>query len=138
MPIDFPQLPVDFMNADHAHAVSQLEAMKAVLPAYAYNREPLVLACREFLRHNREHFAREEAAMHETGFPAFAIHKREHERVLHWLETLAGDIAAGQDIAAVTQAIHDDIPAWFVQHTRTMDSATAAWIASRQHSGVGV
>lgn len=139
MRIEIPQLPVAFMNEDHRHAADQIETMKAVMASYGHSREPLATACHAFLEHNREHFAREEAAMLATGFPAYPIHKGEHERVLLWLTGLAADIAAGHDIEALAQAIANDIPGWFVQHIQTMDRATAAWISARDPaSGVAV
>ena len=134
MPIDIPRLPVAFMNDDHAHAASLIETMKAVSAAYAYNREPLAIACREFIRHNREHFAREEAAMQATGFPPFAVHKAEHDRVLNWLDTLAENIDAGLDIESISRMIDNDIPTWFIQHVRSMDNATAAWVATHERA----
>lgn len=132
MRIEIPQLPVAFMNEDHLHAASQIETMKTALSAYPHSREPLMLACRAFLEHNREHFAREEAAMQTTRFPPFSVHKGEHERVLRWLEGLVADIEAGLDIDAATQAVDCDIPAWFTLHIQTMDMATAAWVSTRE------
>lgn len=139
MPIEIPQLPVAFMNEDHGHAAVQIETMKTVLSAYHHSREPLAQACRVFLAHSREHFAREEAAMQASGFPPFHIHKGEHDRVLAWLQNLIEGIDAGLDIAVVTKTVEHEIPAWFVQHIQTMDRATAAWISTRQTtSGVCV
>lgn len=130
MRVEYPKLPVAFMNQDHDHAAEQLETMSTVLSAYPYSREPLAQACRAFLEHNRAHFAREEAAMQSSAFPAFAVHKGEHDRVLLWLESLTEVIEAGLDIETIAQAIEHDIPAWFVRHVQTMDWATANWIAN--------
>jgi hemerythrin len=130
MPFDIPVLPVAFMNDDHALAASQLDTMQSALALYGSDRAPLANACREFLQHSREHFAREEAMMQETGFPPFAIHKSEHDRVLAWLEALTQAIEAGSDTSAVSAAVMHDIPDWFVRHIRSMDNATAAWAAA--------
>lgn len=131
MPLEIPRLPVQFMNDDHDHAAALLAAMQAALPAYAGDRSPLALACRAFLEHNREHFAREEVAMQASGFPPYPVHKNEHDRTLAWLAELTDAIAAGSaDPETVIRAVDRDIPAWFIQHIQTMDWATANWIAN--------
>lgn len=131
MPMEIPRLPVDFMNQDHDHAAEQLEAMLAALPTYPAEPATLAEACHAFLSHNREHFAREEAAMQATGFPPYPVHRREHERALDWLAGLAEAIAAGTaNPESVTRVVGQEIPAWFIQHIQTMDWATANWIAS--------
>ncbi len=140
MDIEIPRLPVGFMNEDHDHAAEQLAAMLAALPGFAHDRAPLARACRAFLDHNREHFAREEEAMQATGFPAYTVHKGEHDRALAWLDDLTNRIASGgSDIDTVREIIENDIPAWFIQHIQTMDWATANWISSHPAaSGVRV
>lgn len=130
MAIEIPQLPVAFMNEDHRHAAEQLEAMQFALEGYSADRLPLVTTSREFLQHNREHFGREELAMQASGFPPYAVHKGEHERVLAWLDQLVASIEAGVPESTLRQAILQDIPTWFHQHILTMDRATAAWLAS--------
>jgi hemerythrin len=132
MPVEIPVLPVAFMNEDHRHAADQLATMLAVLPSYGHSREPLVQACRAFLEHNREHFAREEAAMRESGFPPYVVHKSEHDRTLAWLAELVAGIEAGLDTETVRNAIERDIPTWLIQHIQTMDRATAGWIDAHQ------
>ncbi|MFA5081459.1 MAG: hemerythrin family protein [Hydrogenophilaceae bacterium] len=131
MRMEIPRLPVNFMNEDHDHAAEQLETMLATLPVYAENHAMLAQACRAFLDHNREHFAREEEAMRVTGFPPYTVHKGEHDRALAWLDDLTNSIASGgPDSDTVRQVIEHDIPAWFIQHIQTMDWATANWISS--------
>lgn len=130
MPLDIPVLPVAFMNDDHAHAAGQIETMQAALARYGSDRQPLAEACREFLQHSREHFAREEVIMREAGFPPYGIHKSEHDRVIAWLEALLQAVESGNDITAVSAAVSHDIPDWFIRHIRSMDSATAAWVVA--------
>lgn len=131
MQMEIPRLPVAFMNEDHDHGADQLAAMLAALPAYTEDRTTLAQACRDFLEHNREHFAREEAAMLASGFPPYPVHRQEHQRALDWLEDLTAGIAAGNaDAETVARAVGQDVPAWFIQHIQTMDWVTANWIAS--------
>jgi hemerythrin len=130
MPIDYPALPVPFMNEDHAHAAALIETMCAALPACPVNVTPLIRACRAFLEHNRGHFAREEEAMRNSGFPAYPIHKNEHDQVLAWLESRIEAISGGLPCDTAQTLVEQEIPAWFVRHIETMDRATANWIAN--------
>lgn len=132
MPIQVPTLPIAFMNDDHVHAAEQLEAMQTALVTYTENPGRLVLACREFLDHNRAHFAREEAAMQAAGFPPYPVHKQEHEQVLAWLENLTGALETGVALETARQAVEQEIPGWFLRHIQTMDSVTANWLAAHE------
>jgi hemerythrin len=131
MPIDVPHLPIDFMNDDHLHAAVQLDAMQTALTSYTENPWLLAQACREFLDHNRAHFAREEAAMKAAGFPPYPVHKHEHDQVLAWLENLTSALAEGIEPETARQTIKEEIPAWFLRHIQTMDSVTANWLAAQ-------
>ena len=80
-----PELPLAFMNADHAQEVQLLEDLGEALTAHRSDPSQLdaVLERLSLLAvHTREHFLREEQAMRETGFPAYPMHKAEHDRVL--------------------------------------------------------
>ncbi|WP_165873553.1 bacteriohemerythrin [Parasulfuritortus cantonensis] len=129
--MEIPRVAVEFMNSDHDHAAEQLADMLAALPTYGAAPAALAEACRAFLDHNREHFAREEEAMQATGFPPYPVHKQEHERALAWLADFTAGVAAGSpDADAVNRVVGQEIPAWFIQHIQTMDFVTANWIAS--------
>lgn len=128
--LEMPRLPVPFMNDDHAHAAMQWEAMLTALEQYPTSDAPLLAACEDFLCHNREHFQREEAAMLASGFPPYAVHKQEHDRVLAWLEALLASIRAGSDRSVLRDAIQREVGDWLVHHVQTMDQVTARWINS--------
>ncbi len=122
-----PNLPVTFMNDDHAHARALLEAMVAGVET---GDARLGKTCRAFHEHNREHFDREEAAMQATGFPPYAVHKAEHTQALTWLDSLASQAETGPVSPALRQAIGVELPAWYLRHIQTMDTVTANWIAA--------
>lgn len=131
MQLELPQLPVAFMNADHAHAVEQWQDMRSALGEYPENPERLFAACEAFVAHNHAHFAREEEAMRASGFPPYPVHKQEHERVLDWLEQLGRRVASRAPRNELEETIENAIPEWLVQHVLSMDMVTAGWIASR-------
>lgn len=130
MDIDLPQLPIAFMNDDHAHAKTLWRAMVAALADYPAQGKPLAAACRAFLEHNRAHFGREEEAMRQHAFPPYPVHKAEHDRVLVMLAELAASAESGTDSESLRRAIEQDIPVWLVQHVQSMDTITARWIAA--------
>jgi hemerythrin len=129
-----PQVPLDFVNADHreegrllnavADAVDALEAgTGAASPA---------LECLAALRdHTAAHFGREDDAMRRTGFPAFPVHHAEHARVLAELDDEIRRFRETGDAARLRAWVLGDVPQWFVNHIQTMDLVTARFISSR-------
>ena len=83
-----------------------------------------------FATHLREHLAHEEELMRQYGFPAYPIHKHEHDRVRLELEGIEKRLAAG-NLQLARGYVREMVPAWFIAHKNTMDSATAAWIRSQ-------
>jgi hemerythrin len=112
------------IDADHEVFVNQLNAAQAASdPEF-----PARVA--ELAAHTREHFAREEAIMDETGFFAADMHQSEHRRVLGEVDAMAAKLAAGE-VASVRAWVATDLPAWFLQHRGTMDAVTAAFARQR-------
>lgn len=115
---------VTFIDADHEDFLTLLNAAAAASDAD-------FPTCFEALAHHtREHFAREEALMDETGFFAVDIHKREHARVLAEVEHFAEHLERG-NLAFVRAFVAERLPDWFLQHRNTMDQATAAFAMQR-------
>lgn len=128
MDIQLPEVALEFMNQDHAHAVEQWHGMVAALATPGNNNETLAEACQVFLEHSQAHFAREEEAMRAGHFPPYVVHKAEHDRVLDWLADVTRKARLEGAGAEVRQAILEDIPAWLKQHVDTMDRMTAFWL----------
>lgn len=80
--------------------------------------------------HLSEHLAREEELMRHYAFPAYPIHKHEHDRVRLELEGIGKRLAAGNRLLA-RGYVREALPDWFVTHKNTMDSATAGWIKAQ-------
>lgn len=107
---------VGFMDADHAAAAAHINALAAAaLP------ERIELMG-HFLAHCREHFAREEEMMRQTGFFALGCHQGEHRRVLAELEAVLAAMQAGDPQDAYFTR---DLPDWLLIHRNTMDFVTA-------------
>lgn len=111
---------VAFIDADHEEFLDQLSAAAGATDAdFPAHFEALA-------RHTRDHFAREEALMDETGFFAVDVHKGEHRRVLAEVEHFADHLRRG-NIAFARAFVIERLPDWFLQHRNTMDQATAAF-----------
>ena len=88
----------------------------------------------ELLVHTRRHFAMEEALMRETHFPGRREHLAEHGRVLGDMERFAERLAAGKTIFA-RAFVEDRVPAWFADHTRTLDHDLAEHLKAVSGNG---
>lgn len=117
---------VTFMDADHAEAAAQINAMAI---ADALGR--LVLL-RHFIEHCAEHFSREEEMMRQTGFFAFVCHQGEHQRVLAELATILAKLEAGE---AQDGYFVQALPAWLRNHRDTMDFVTAEFALKAGYAG---
>lgn len=129
-----PRLPLAFMNADHAEEVRLLEDLGEALTAHRTDPRHLeaVLERLALLAvHTREHFLREEQVMRETDFPAYPVHKAEHDRVLAEMDVEARRFRDGGEPDRLWTYLFRTVPAWFVHHIRTMDQVTAQFV-SRQ------
>lgn len=82
------------------------------------------------LEHLQAHFAYEEGLMEEYGFPAFSVHRGEHQRVLAEMRDLAGSIQRGR-LRMARLYLQEKMPEWFLTHRDTMDLVTAGFLQSK-------
>jgi hemerythrin len=129
-----PQVPLDFVNADHREEARLLNAVAEAVDALDAGRAAAATALESLaaLRdHTAAHFGREDDAMRRTGFPAFPVHHAEHVRVLAELDDEIRRFAATGDVARLRAWVLGDVPEWFRNHIETMDLVTARFVASR-------
>jgi hemerythrin len=129
-----PQVAVDFINEDHRREGQLVNELAQAITDHRAGKGPAeAIAARwdALLVHTREHFGREEAAMQQTGFPPFAVHKGEHERVLAEMSAEGRSFRERGDVERLWRYVTVAVPAWFVEHIDTMDNVTAQFIASR-------
>jgi hemerythrin len=135
-PAQIPELPIAFMNADHAREVSLVNDLEGALTAHARGERPVddILERLSILAvHTRMHFLREESMMREARFPAYPVHKAEHDRVLAEMDAEARAFRERHDPARLRRYLFEALPAWFVNHIRTMDVVTAQFAAGHGH-----
>lgn len=129
-----PQVPLDFVNADHREEGRLLNGVAEALDALDAGRgsAAAVGASLAALRdHTAAHFGREDDAMRRTAFPAYPVHHAEHARVLAELDDEIRRFAGTGDAGRVRAWVLGDVPEWFRNHIETMDLVTARFVASR-------
>ena len=134
-PAQVPQLPVAFMNADHAREIRLLTDLGAALDAHARGEGTLGVVIERLSLlavQTREHFLREESMMREARFPAYLQHKAEHDRVLAEMDAEARLFREHGDAARLSSYLFEGLPAWFLNHQRTMDAVTSRFTAERR------
>lgn len=135
-PSEVPELPVPFMNEDHRREIALVNDLEEALAAHARGGDRTLDAVLEKLAllavHTREHFLREETAMREARFPAYPVHKAEHDRVLAEMDREARRFREHGDADRLSRYLFETMPAWFRGHVRTMDVVTADFVAEQR------
>lgn len=126
--LPFPVVAVDFMNRDHAAFVDLHRRLLDLLDGGAAQAS-VDHALDDLVRHTRVHFADEEQLMRDVGFPAYAVHRGEHERVLAELAQTVEAWRRERDLDALSGWIRTAVPEWFVAHVASMDAMTARFAA---------
>lgn len=122
-----PQVALEFMNRDHAEFVLLRNKLLDLLAATA-PVERIQDALDELVEHTRQHFAAEEQAMREVGFPVYAVHKADHDGVLADMAVRAERWSQDRDATALRDWVDREVGEWFVNHVSSMDFVTAKFI----------
>jgi hemerythrin len=133
---ELPVVAIEEMNKTHENEVEIINALYNLIIAYRDGQPletELSAAVDQFGGHVEHHFSREEQMMEQYGFPAFQIHKGEHDRVRIELQTLLNAWREGKDIDPLASYLENIHPGWAKNHIATMDMMTAMFI--KQASG---
>ena len=126
--VPIPNLSLGFMNDDHKEELALIEAAAAALAAG--DAEALRAGLAALAVHTRAHFQREEEVMRAVRFPAYPVHKAEHDRVLAELAAEATAYADTRDAARLLGYLDAVVASWFPTHMATMDTITARFAAA--------
>lgn len=121
-----PMVAVASMNDTHLEEmilVNQLEAS-----ALNNDLEAITNGLMELLAHTQAHFEGEEELMKAHHFPAYEMHKEEHDRHLHELFSVINYFNQHQQCSAVTAYINGTLSPWLIHHIETMDTVTAQYL----------
>jgi len=134
-PDSIPRVAVESMNTVHLEEFEMLNALDDLLEAtdgsdasYA----AIDAAFDQFHQHAKDHFAAEEELMVERGFPAYPIHRKEHEAELLVIRRAIEAWQESRDAAGLRTWIAKDFAAWIANHVVTMDTVTAEFVVSRR------
>jgi len=127
-----PQVAIQSMNDTHTNEVELINALFDLITRKRGGEDvdaQLSEMVDSFDEHVKQHFHSEEVLMQQTGFPAYQVHKGEHDRVL---EEIAVPVAAWReraDIEPLGDYLQNVHPQWAQNHIVTMDTMTAFFIA---------
>jgi hemerythrin len=116
-------------DKDHRQAVRLLNQIHFVLikdrdRAYAYQ------LMQQLFQLTRIHFAEEEAALKESGYPYFESHLAEHERLL--AET--ADLLKQFTLHTISDlAFPNFVAQWLIGHITGPDQKYSRWLRSKQN-----
>lgn len=120
-----PCLAEQAIDDDHQEFVELLNQLDA-----AGNAEFTGLF-QKLYEHTQVHFDKENQLMADSGFPAEAEHRGEHQRVLAEFKQFKTRVDKGL-IAFGRSFVKERLPQWFTLHVATMDSALAAHLKTRR------
>lgn len=133
-PAAIPQVALASMNQTHREEVELINRLAAQLAAAAQgkvDRMAITTAVTDWAIHTREHFERENALMESHGFPAYPVHRGEHDRMLSLIEGLRQAWLDNLQCAPLIEFIFTQWPEWFDNHVNSMDRVTAQFISMR-------
>lgn len=81
--------------------------------------------------HTQQHFSDEETRMQATGYPAYAEHRADHQRILGDMNRFCQRLQGPRAMMAKAW-LNESLPAWFDVHAKTMDSALAAHLKNHE------
>ena len=131
-----PKVALDFMNNTHFEELKIVEKIGELVNMIMLDNTPIDAqdsldeSLNTWLKHTIEHFERENKLMKEIGFPAYAIHKKEHQIALERMKKIINTWVKEQDISLIHDYIFSFWPTWFTQHVNTMDMMTAKFAVS--------
>jgi hemerythrin len=128
--LSFPLVALDFMNRDHEEFVALRGKLLDLIAAGSTDGIDGQLD--ELQRHTIRHFADEEKAMQETGFPAYPVHRGEHDAVLADMATSIERWRRARDVEALRDWLDAAVGEWFVNHVSSMDMVTARFVAMKR------
>lgn len=117
-------LALDMPAMDETHQ----EFVALLAAAETADDDALPAAWQRLIDHTEEHFGREDAWMHATGFATKNCHTTQHGVVLQAMREGTAEVGA-QQLVLIREMARQLAP-WFVQHAQTMDAALALHLRS--------
>ena len=129
-----PKVALEAMNAVHYEEADLINELVDHLDAVAAGTLPadaLDASLAGLIEHLRRHFDGEEERMETAGFPPYAVHKAEHDRVFAEASHVEAAWRSSRDQNVLSVYLRQTLPTWMVRHIGTMDAVTAQFLAAR-------
>lgn len=126
---ELPKVAVESMNDTHLEDLIIINQLAHLIEEG--DVDAITEKLDAFIIHTIEHFSVEEKMMREKEFPAYPMHKTEHDRALAELKETVSNWKAHKDLKALRYYIVTVMPSWLVQHVSTMDTVTARFLVSK-------
>jgi hemerythrin len=130
-PEHLPRVVIESMNQVHEEELELINGLAAELEACLAGEiatEALDAPLAVLVAHMQVHFAGEEERMQAAAFPAFAVHRSDHNATLQEAQAVLDDWLARRDTELLSAYLHDTLGGWLVQHISTMDTVTALYL----------
>ncbi len=123
-----PMVAIPSMNDTHLEEILIINRLESA--SREHDTQAVRDILNELLEHTIIHFDDEEKMMDEALFPAYAMHKNEHDRHIHELKSVIKYFEERKDTTAISAYIEGNLTAWLIHHIETMDTMTAVFLQS--------
>jgi hemerythrin len=130
-----PHIAVDEMQHTHEEEISMPNEIDALAMMYEHDKtkqDVLENRLDAYIAHVKAHFANEERLMRLYAFPPYQMHKAEHDRVLHELNSTMIRWKQHGEIDAIITYLRQSVD-WIINHINTMDNITAMFISQQTY-----
>ena len=110
---------VGVLDEDHKRLVGMINDLYDAMQA-GHGKEALCRTLDDLVRYTQMHFAREEKYFADTGYPATAAHKREHDTLTGQVLDVQKNYAAGAS-AALSIDVLRFLKDWLLNHIQISD-----------------
>jgi hemerythrin len=131
-PDQVPLVAVEEMNRTHLDEANLLNELYGLILNKKRGDpvdDQLSAVLDQYMQHTIEHFSNEEGLMQLHGFPAYPVHKGEHQQQLQKIEQLAQSWHQDRNIEPFAAYLENGLLTWLNSHILTMDTMTAYFIA---------
>lgn len=133
---DLPLVDKASMNETHFDDIDLINKLNDLIEEFENNPSDELFYTLEahytkWFEHTIKHFGTEEQMMQEKGFPAYAVHKQEHDNVLSAMKKIHEDLKKTRSAAGVKNFVQNGLVRWLITHIQTMDTVTARFLEGK-------
>ena len=110
---------VGVLDEDHKRLVSMVNSLYDAVQG-GHGKESLGRTLNELIQYTKVHFAREEAFFAQTGYPATAAHKVEHDKLTQQVVDVQQKYASGATTTLSLDVLHF-LKDWLIKHIQGSD-----------------